>query len=130
QTVLQTITTDPLGSQTVDTYDTANRLVETVRLNPFGVKVGRQLLYYDLCGNKTSAEEEVIQQGKLGRTIQTFFEYNAAGEITAVIEAAGTQEQKITRTKYNAFGQKESLTKPDGTTLDYTYDSFGRLKTQ
>ena len=130
QTVLQTITTDPLGSQTIDTYDTANRLVETVRLNPFGVKVGRQLLYYDLCGNKTSAEEEVIQQGKLGRTIQTFFEYNAAGEITAVIEAASTQEQKITRTKYNAFGQKESLTKPDGTTLDYTYDSFGRLKTQ
>ena len=48
QKVLQTKTTDSLGYRTVDTYDTANRLVETVRLTPLGLKVGRQQQFYDL----------------------------------------------------------------------------------
>lgn len=130
QRVLQTITTDPLGYQTVDTYDTANRLVETIRLNPFGLKVGRQLLYYDICGNKKRVEEEVIEEGKVLRTIQTLFKYNAVDEVIEQVEAAGAPEQKMTRTSYNALGQKDSVIKPDGTILSYTYDSFGRLETQ
>ncbi len=129
QQVLQTTTTDPLGYRTVETYDTANRIVESVRLNPLGLKVARQTNHYDLCGNKKRVEEEVIENGKVVRTIQTKFQYNALNEIIQITEAANTPEQKITRTLYNTFGQKDAVTKPDGTTLHYTYDSFGRLKT-
>lgn len=130
QRVLQKRVTDPLGYQTVETYDAKNRLVEMVRLNSLGEKIARQTFSYDLLGSKTQIEEEVIEERQVKRTILTLMAYNAANQITQVIEAARTPEQKITHIRYNAFGQKEALIKPDGKEIYYTYDAFGRLKTQ
>ena len=106
QRVLQTTLTDPMGTLTIDTYDTANRLVETTRLNPFGLKVGRKTNHYDLCGNLRRIEEEVIQEGNVKKLIRTLFDYNEVNQITKMIEAATTPEQKITRTHYNSLWSK------------------------
>jgi len=128
QKVLQTTTTDPLGYQITHTYDTANRLVETSRCNPFGVKVGRQTIFYDLSGNRACLSEEIIEEGEKKRTIQTLYSYDSDHQLTTLTEAAGMPEQKITRTTYTASGQKETCIKPNGTLLFYDYDPLGRLK--
>ena len=73
QLVLQTITSDPLGYQIIDTYDTANRLVETTRRNPFGISLSRQEIFYDLCGNRCRILDSVMQGGEVKRTIETLF---------------------------------------------------------
>jgi RHS repeat-associated protein len=129
QRVLQAITTDSLGYQTIHTYDAANRLVEIGRKNPFGVQVARQLIFYDLCGNRCRVCDEVIQEGTVSRTIETLYVYSDGNQVTALIEALGTPEQKVTRTEYNPFGQKATWIKPDGKSVFYTYDALGRLKT-
>lgn len=129
QQVLQKIITDPLGYRTIETYDTANRKSESTRMNPLGVKIARQVFSYDLVGNQTKVEEEVIEGNRVVRLITTRFFYNAVNQIVRIIEASGTPEQKITHIRYNAFGQKEILIKPDGIEIDYAYDGFDRLKT-
>ena len=130
QRVLQKTTTDPLGYRTIETYDVANRLNESLQLNPLGVKIARQAFSYDLLGNQTKVEEDVIEDGNVVRTIATLLVYHTAGQLMQITEAAGTPEQKITRFRYNAFGQKEALMKPNGNEIHYTYDAFERLKTQ
>ena len=129
QKVLQQTTTDPLGYRTINTYDTANRIAETVRLNPFNVKVARQILSYDLVGNQKKIEEEVILNGKHIRTLVTLFSYNAVGQIRKITEGSGTPERKVTRIRHK-HGQKQALIKPDGKEIHYTYDAFERLKMQ
>lgn len=128
QRVLQAITTDPLGSQISHTYDTANRLVEIAHFNPFGRCLSLQTIYYDLCGNCCRVIDEVREAGEVKSTIETLYDYSPGHQETCLIEAAGTAEQKIRRTFYNAFGQKEGVIKPDGTLLSYTYDDLARLK--
>jgi YD repeat-containing protein len=128
QNVLQTTTTDPQGYRIVETYDAKDHLIEKTRLNPFGQKVASQTFNYDLCGNEIKTEVEVIEEGKHSRTITTLFQYNAVNELIKTIEAAGTPEQKVTSIRYNPFGQKEALIKPDGKEIHYTYDRFGRLE--
>jgi len=129
QKVLQKKTTDPLGYQTVDTYDTADRLVESTRLNIIGEKIARQHFFYDLVGNLIAREEKVIEQGQVVRTITTLFSYDSLNQLTKTVEAAGTPEQKTSSILYNSHGQQEALVKSDGKSIHYTYDAFGRLKT-
>ena len=129
QRVLQKTTTDPLGKRTIETYDAANRLVESACFGLIGEKIAHQLLSYDLVGNQTGVEEEVIEHGSTNRVIKTLFSYNAANQITQIKQAAGSPQQKITSISYNQYGQKKKLFKPDGKIIHYTYDGFGRLKT-
>ena len=129
QRVLQKTETDPLGYQTLHIYDTAGRIAHTQRKNPFGQVIASQSQYYDLCGKLCKTIDEVFEEGKSVREITTLCHYNAGNQITALIEASGTPEQKITRTHYNEQGQKTAILSPDGTTLHYAYDPLGRLKT-
>ncbi len=128
QKILQKTTTDPLGLRTVETHDALERLVEIVQLNPFGVKIARQALSYDLAGNQTEREDEVIEDSELKRSIFTKFRYNEVNQLIETNEAVGTPEQKITRTYYQS-GLKEKLIKPDGNKIKFTYDTFDRIKT-
>lgn len=127
QRVLQTTTTDPLGYQTVFVYDTANRLSETIRLNPFGIKVSHQTVMYDICGNKCRVLDDVIQEGIHLKTIETRYGYSLDNQIDTIIEGVGTPEQKVTRYIYNARGEKSATVKPDGRKILYEYDGAGRM---
>lgn len=128
QNVLQTLTTDPLGYQTIDTYDSANRLVGTIKKNPYGIQVAGQKICYDLCGNRIQLVDQVFSDGKLLDSHRTLFSYTADHQIECITEAEGTPLQKSTRYRYQ-LGKKSVLIKPDGTKLHYEYDQVNRLKT-
>jgi RHS repeat-associated protein len=126
--VLQTIITDPMGYQTIDTYDPANRLVEVCRKTPHGVLVSKQQTFYDICGNICRTQNHLVEAGEVKGAIESLLCYSIDDQPTAWIEASGTPEQKITRYQYNALGQKCATIKNDGTTLFQTYDCLGRLE--
>ncbi len=65
QYVLQTITTDPLGYQVVDTYDSAKRLVETLQYNPFGILISKETIHYDLNGNTCKVSDSIIDNQEI-----------------------------------------------------------------
>ncbi len=127
QFVLQTIAADPMGKKTIETYDTANRLVKTVKLNYFGNTVYSQKIAYDRCGNKVKVTDDVIFNEKVEKSIYTLYTYTTDNQIESITEAAGTPEQKITWYQYNTFGQKIAKIKPDGVHIHFDYDGIGRL---
>jgi len=129
QRALQTRTTDPLGYQTIQTFDAANRLIQTERKNPYQLTVALQEISYDVCGNKVRVKDHVLEEGKTQRVIETYYHYDQGDRLMALVEASGTPEQKITHYAYNHYGQKTTLAKPDGQFLIYTYDALGRLQT-
>ncbi|MDP1881207.1 MAG: RHS repeat-associated core domain-containing protein [Parachlamydiaceae bacterium] len=128
QKVLQTTTTDPLGFQTIDVYDAANRLTETSRKTPQGILVAKHNTFYDLAGNACKKQEHLIEEGQSVKTIETLNIYSNFDQIIRTIEAANTPEQKITRHTYNSLRQKVLTTKNNGVILVSDYDLLGRLK--
>lgn len=129
QRVLQTTVTDPLGNQTIDTYDAANRLVETETLNPFGKQIFHQQMAYDLCGNRTRISNYLFGKNIDPKKIDTVFDYTPDNQVSLCIEDANCATQKITRYEYNAYRQKSATIKPNGVRLECSYDALGRLQT-
>ncbi len=128
QRVLRTVTTDAMGFQTVDTYDTSKRLVDCFRLNPFGVKVSQEKIYYDLSGNKRKVINSVFHGDKEVSKIETHFHYNLNHDLITVVEAVGTKEQKTSHTEYSSVGLKTIEQQPNGAILRYHYDNINRLR--
>ena len=59
---------------------------------------------------------------------QTGFLYNASGQVSAIVEGAGTAlERTTTLADYHANGQPTLITYPDGTTLVRSYSTMGKL---
>ncbi len=129
QYVLKTTITDPLGYQTIQIEDAANRLIEVSKINPFGTIISLKQFLYDVHGHQAQMTDMVIQKGKPDRWVNTVWRYNEGDQLIMLMEAAGTCEQKVTRYQYNVYGQKFSEVKPNGAYLFYTYDHEGRLET-
>lgn len=128
QCVLQVITTDPLGSRVLETYDTANRLAQVERRNPFGMTIACQRVCYDVNGNKIKVIDQELIEGKLIREIGCVWHYNVMNQIVDLLEAVEYPEQKVTHFAYNGCGEKISELKPNGVALVYLYDIEGRLQ--
>lgn len=129
QSVLQSKTTDPLGRQSIITYDAMGHPINIRKQDRNGVLLALQDLFYDAEGNIIRVIDHVVVQGQEMKLIQTSFAYEEMGQLTRLTEAEGLPEQKITHIRYHSHGQKESVTKSDGTVLFYTYDPLGRLQT-
>lgn len=127
QTVLQAIKIDALGNQTITTMDGLMRPRTIVSKNSMGFVTASHTILHDAYGNKARLIQDVVENHDSKGQITTFWEYNAANQMTAQIEALGTPDQKITRYVYNAFGQKEAIIKPDGVQILHNYDGKGRL---
>ena len=129
QRVLSIEKTDALGRKTVHIHDAFGQVREIIRKDCFGKILAKQEIFYDVMGRQTKTIDAVIVNGSLQRELINTWSYHPNGEEEYIIEACGTPEQKITRFTYNAQGQKERITKPDGEEIRYTYDPLGRVLT-
>lgn len=121
---------DPLGNATVIIHDASGRVSTTYRRNPLGTITQSQNHYYDGVGNQIAIVATVITPDASDRIVTTRWGYDSSNRLTDLWEGVGTPEQKHIQIRYNSYGQKEALIKPNGTALLYTYDDMGRLATQ
>ncbi|MBB4690108.1 LamG-like jellyroll fold domain-containing protein [Paractinoplanes abujensis] len=108
------------------------------QIDPTQAKAGAT---YDFMGRTVKSAQAVRQTGEANESqihylstpwpdmvrtaagVETWMEYNAAGEQTSVEDGAGN----ITRTEYDGAGRPTKVTAPDGTYETATYDLAGRL---
>ncbi|WP_162264046.1 RHS repeat-associated core domain-containing protein [Candidatus Protochlamydia naegleriophila] len=127
QLVLKTTQTDALGKSVESVHDAMGRVVTVTSKDAFGAVISNQQRYFDPSGNLKKVVEDVIIEGTVKSQYCYAWHHNVMGQETAMIEALGTPQQRITRTTYNSFGQKDQTIKPSGTKILYNYDSQGRL---
>lgn len=127
QLVLKTTLTDALGKSTESIHDAMGRVVTVVSKDAFGTIISNQQRHFDPSGTLKKVIEDVIVEGVVKSQYGYAWDHNAMGQETAMIEALGTPQQRITRTTYNHLGQKNQTIKPSGNKILYSYDSQGRL---
>ncbi len=119
QYVLQKTTTDPVGLQTIETFDVYGRLAATEVCNSFGELIKHEEQAFDANGNTIYHRDS--------RQVATLWEYDSMNRPISLAEAANTPSQKITRYSYTPIGQLDQTIKPDGTLIQNIYDPLGLL---
>ena len=121
------VTTDPMGLQTIKTYNGQNKLESLETRSSKGETLLLDEYHYDLNDNihwKSSSfgcsSDDQVQK--------TFREYDSMNRVMTLIEAAEAPEQKVTRYTYTPKGLLEDVIKPSGTILTHGYDELGYLK--
>ncbi len=120
--------TDSLGNVTISVKDALGRIVKTERKNPYGIINQKKENFYDQAGHLEYLVETLFTQNlEVVDQVKTRWIYNSKGQLASLIEAEGTSLEKRTGYAYNGFGQKEKDLKPDGSSIEYFYDPYGRL---
>ncbi|MBF8263371.1 MAG: hypothetical protein HW387_1036 [Parachlamydiales bacterium] len=125
QRVLQTIHTDPMGLETIETKDTHDHLAAYEKRN--GCTLSRQEKFYDADGRPVQQIDTVFTPDGSSHDVQTHWEYDTRGRLTLLTEADGTLDAKTTRHLYQQDGKLSQTIKPDGTSLFYAYDGLSNL---
>ena len=73
--------------------------------------------------------KEVVEYNQ-GLSVTTRYEYNAAGDLTRVVRAVGSENEVSTEIEYDTLGRKLHLKDPDMGDWYYSYTASGNLKTQ
>ncbi len=119
---IRKITTDPVGTQIIETIGVMDHTLSKEVISPQGKSLADTTYTYDAEGHC------IIEQSALpSRTIVTKREY-AIGNLITLIEAAGTSEQKITRYTYSQ-DLLSTVQKNHGVQIGYTYDALDRIAT-
>lgn len=118
QNVLLKTTTNPKGVQTVEEYDALDRLVKLEKHGPDHTFLLCEEFFYDLNGNK-KREESTLNTGD---KIVKEWVYDSRNRVIQLIEG----QDKTTTYSYTPDGHLQTLVKPDGNGIHYTYDGLGR----
>lgn len=124
--VLQKITQDPLGILTVEIHDIKNRLISCTKKNSQGVMLSLEEYTYDGNDNVCRQDSSVFAAGVPERQVTTLWQYDSMNRLVVLTEASGTAEERTTTHTYTPKGLLAQNTKPAGTTIQHTYDAFGR----
>jgi RHS repeat-associated protein len=127
QYVKQEESVDGYGIRHLLTYDAHQRLASLVKYNAMNDKLAETHIRYDPYGNKVLERHHVFVEGHHSRIFTIQWSYDSCKRLLSIME--GEQERiKTTRYHYNAHGQLDNVTKPDGTVLFYTYNDDGLLE--
>lgn len=122
QRVERKTSTDPLGLQTIVTYDALGRVASCEKKKE--CTLHEQQTFYDGEGKKTAIREVVYDQEHFARTIEHAFSYDSMGRLKIFSEGNG---RRITHYEYTPRGELSHLYKPDGIALFYEHDYAGFL---
>jgi RHS repeat-associated protein len=117
---------DPLGNQTIETYDEGQRLISQEKKDPKGSTVFKEEFFYDLSGNQTKRISYVYIEGSICREIVVSWKYDLMGRVIAEMEG----DDKITIFCYDVRGRLRETTTPRGVKIYSTYDGISRLVSQ
>lgn len=127
QRVLKKTVTNPLGRKTVEIFDTLGNVRQEQRL------VDSNEIHSELFDRLPSGE--VIEQRSTihnpdgtTRVSATRWEYDRRFRPIKLVEAVGSNLERITLRQYSPRGHLIKVTKPDGTRLSYDYDGLGHLR--
>ncbi len=125
QTVLQKTHTDPLGLETIETFDALGRVSKIEKRKNRTLRVVDKR--YNARGKAALQIDTIFAPDGASRVIRTRWEYDECSRPTLLVEAEGTPEEKVTQNSYTLRGEKRTTRKPDGTILRYEYDGLGSL---
>jgi RHS repeat-associated protein len=109
---------DSLHGSSAYTYDGCDRLVSVTSAR------GSEDFAYDAAGNlrtRGGSRLEYTPGNRLVRAYGRVYEYDANGNITAIVEGS-----RITRLSWTTGGRLHSVSHSDGSTTWFAYDAFGR----
>lgn len=124
--VLEIRTTDPLGHQTQLLHDVLGRKVSEKKLSLWGDLLAHTTYVYDWNHNLVE-QIETIWDGPHERKVVTCWQYDSRNRPSVLREAVGDILERATRYSYNTQGEQEAVQLPDGGSLLFAYDPFGRL---
>jgi len=122
QRVLKKTTIDPLGIQTIETFDALGRLTHLLKLDPEQIPLDEETLLYDRNGNLARKVHSVIIEGKTQRQRELVLDYDERNRLKRFID-----ESRITEHTYTLTGQLNTTIKPDGVCIHRFYDPLDRL---
>jgi len=120
QTVLRTITTDPLGYQCIEIFDVMLRPSRKEVRSQDGTLLFAEDYIHDLAGNQILHQSHVYQEESYIHTLEITKTFDEMGRVSTITE--GDKESSFT---YDLNNRIHCYTKPDGTALVYSYDIFG-----
>ncbi|WP_420421707.1 RHS repeat domain-containing protein [Simkania sp.] len=123
QKVLRKITTDPMGRKTLETFDVFGNLVLLEKQDAEGKALLQEAFFYNLNQMKTRQVSTLFDPDK---TIVKSWTYDSRSRLIELREAVGEPIEKVTRYTYTVDGHLETILKPDGETIIYSYDGLGR----
>lgn len=129
QNVLQTSVVNSSGIITVSTFDALGRLASMIQKNKANLVLCHQEIRYDLNGNKVRQVYHLTDSDGSKKTIVNTWKYGPEKRLEECIEAKGSSKQKRTCYLYDAWGQLQSIVKPNGVALNRTYTPEGQLET-
>ncbi len=127
QRILTITTLDPKGIATVETHDSHGNLVEKKRLAADAI-LSLEQRYYDPASNLLRQLDYSYQDGRANGLSITAYSYTARHRIKSLTRAFGSSSARTTLFSYYPSGRRATKTVPDGTTLSYSYDGLGYLK--
>lgn len=104
--------------------DALNRVEQVTTYSSCGMLLVEKNLRHDFQGRKT---KETIRLASSGEIITNIWQYDLNGNLTALIEGAGSAVERRTLYHYTDSGKLDSQTSGDGVTVFYTYETSGKI---
>ena len=124
---LQRLCIKPDGVTTKETFDAMDRVVTKELFSSAGVRLKGIDWYFDPMGNPLQRDDHIFIDGLYQNTQSVRFTYTKMHKVATTTRAYGTPDARCTSYTYRPSGQKSTQTKPDGTTIYYSYDGLGYL---
>lgn len=113
------------GETTLTLFDALGRVEKITQKNPFGMITKLIELRWDGSQNKILEKHRILSSSSSPKEYIVAWKYGPCGHLEEQIEGAGTEDERKTTYVYNSCGQLSTCIKPDGTALNYAYNSFG-----
>lgn len=117
--------TDPMGLQTIQTYDAQNCLVRTEKRKSRSIAIEEK--FYTPTRQLSHQIDTIFSPEGTARKVHTRWAYDSRERLASLTEAAGTPQAKTTFHSYTPRGELAQTTKPDQTLLSYGYNELGCL---